>query len=169
MVLDIVLGVLFAAAALYGLFKGLVRIGIGVAGLAITLALALRFAGTLSESFAGVFASPQVARAAAFVAIVVVGLLLTALVAWLARKLVAGAQIGWLDRLAGGVVALAGAMLFAGAMLVALTLFVGAPAVERSYVAAVTMRVADAAALVLPSPMADTYHERRHAAQRNQR
>lgn len=160
---DIVLMVILVVALVYGLWRGFVRISIGIAGLAISLALALRLAGSGPSWFKGVFSSPQLARLAAFALVLVLGLILTALVSWGMRKLVAAAELSWVDRLLGGLVGFVGASLLISGGLIGMTVFFpGTPQlVARSAIAGYAIKVADLGALILPSSMADIYRERR--------
>lgn len=160
---DIVLAVILGVALVYGLWRGFVRISIGLAGLAISLALALRLAGSGPQWFKGVFASPQLARLAAFALILAAGLLVTALVARGVRKLVAAAELSWIDRLLGGAIGLLGGSLLISGALIGLTVFFpGTPEiVARSRIAGYAIRVADIGANILPASMADIYRQRR--------
>jgi membrane protein required for colicin V production len=164
--LDAVIAAILVMALAYGLWKGFVRMALGVAGVVVTVTLALRFSGQGSSWFRGVFASSRVAQAAAFALVFCLGMLATALVAWLAHRLVSAAQAGWLDRLAGGAVGLLGAAFLVAALFVMLSVFVPglAPASRGSALAPYLWRVADLTALVLPPPLAADYHALRGAA-----
>ncbi len=164
-VLDIVIAALFSAAVIYGLVRGFVRIAIGLSGLAVSLASALRLAERGPEWFGGVFADARFARLAAFVIVLVVGLVATALLAFVVRRLVRAAQVSWLDRLAGAGVGAVGALLAVSGMLVGLTTFLpaGAPLIRDSRLVPVVMGVADLAAAILPPRMAAEYERRRRA------
>lgn len=163
--LDILIAVFVSVAAVYGLLKGFVRIAVGIAGTALAVLFALRFAEYGPSWFANVFSSPQVARAVAFVAVLVAGLMLTGLVAWFARKLVSIAQLGWADRLVGAGIGLVGSSLITSALVVALTTFLpsGSALLANSRLLPVALSISDVAALVLPPKMAETYKQRRDA------
>ncbi|UCF68134.1 MAG: CvpA family protein [Acidobacteriota bacterium] len=163
--LDVVFGVILVLLTIGGLLRGFVRVAIGLAGLAVSLALALRLADQGPTWFANVMATPELARVAAFIAVFAVGLLATAVASWLAWKLVRAAQIGWVDRLIGGSVGLLGGALLCAGLLVALTTFLppASPVLRESRLMPVAILVTDLAATVLPPEMADTYRERREA------
>lgn len=164
-VLDLVIAVVLAVSCLYGLVRGFVRIAIGVAGLIVSLALALRFAARGTDWFGGAIGSPELARLAAFLAVLLAGLLATAAVAWVVWKLVRAANIDWVDRLAGAFVGLVGSAFLVCGLLVALTTFLpsGSPVLTRSTLVPFAIHVADMAAGVLPPEMERTYRERRRA------
>jgi membrane protein required for colicin V production len=165
--LDAVLAAILVMALGYGLWKGFVRMALGVAGAVVTTTLALRFAGQGPGWFRGVLASREVAQAAAFALVFALGMIATALVAWAAHRLVSAAQAGWLDRLAGGAVGFVGAAFLLAALFVTISVFVPglAPASRGSAIAPYLWRVADLTALVLPPSMAADYHALRGAAE----
>lgn len=164
-VIDILIAALFLICTVYGLVRGFVRIAIGLSGLALSLAFALRFADLGPRWFSGVFASEHFARLAAFVVVLAGGLIATAIVAWAAGRLVRAAEIGWVDRLVGGAMGAAGAMVAAAGLLVGLTLFLpaGSRVFEGSRTVPVVIGVADLAAAILPPALAQEYELRRRA------
>lgn len=164
-VLDVVLVTLVGVAFVYGLMRGFVRIAVGLAGVTLSLAFAFRLADRGPGWFADVFADPSHARLAAFVAVLVGGLLATALVAKVAAKLVQAAEVGWLDRLLGAGIAGVGACFVSCALLVGMTAFLppGSDVLRTSRVVPAVLVVVDAAASILPPDMARQYHERREA------
>ncbi len=163
--LDISFLVVLGAGTVYGLVKGFARIAIGTAGLAISVALALRLADRGPDWFSGVFASRQLAMLAAFVLVLVAGLVVTGLVAWLAGKLVRAAELTWADRLVGAAVGFLGGTFLLSALLVGITSLLppGSRLVTESRVVPVVLRVMDAAATILPPRMEKAWRERREA------
>jgi len=163
--LDIVIAALVAICSVFGLVRGFVRIAIGVAGLLVSLALSLRFAAKGTEWFGGVISSPELARLAAFVLLLLAGLVATGIVGWIVWRVVRAAHIDWIDRLAGGFVGFLGATFITCGLLVALTTFLpsGSPFLTSSRLVPIAIRIADIAATVLPPEMAETYRERRRA------
>ncbi len=162
-VLDIAIAIVLAGTALYGLLKGFVRIAVGVAGFGISLAFALRLCSEGPAWFSGVFASAEAAVIAAFVALLVLGLIGTAFAAFLAHRLVKSAQISWIDRLAGTALGVGGGSLLIAGLLVGLTTFLpaGSRVLEDSALVPYAIRISDVAAHVLPPDMAEVYRERR--------
>ena len=163
--LDLVIAASLAGAAVYGLLRGFVRIALGLAGLAVSLAAALRLADRGPQWFTGILADARFARMMAFVVILAAGLLATALVAWLARHLVRAAQLSWVDRLVGAGLGAVGALLAIAGLLVGLTTFLpaGSPLIRESRLVPVVMGVADLAAAILPPRMAAEYQRHRRA------
>ncbi len=161
--LDIIIAVALAGAAVFGLFRGFVRIVIGIAGLVASMILALRFYGLGPAWFHGIIASPEMAQAAAFIVIVVAGLIVSGLVGWLVRSLVQAANIGWVDRLIGMAAGVACAALMVSGSLVAVTTFLpaGTSFLTESRLVPVAITITDLVAEVLPAHMARTYRERR--------
>lgn len=164
-VIDIVIAIVFLGCILYGVIRGFVRIAIGIAGLAATLAIAFRLAERGPEWFGGVFSAPGAARFAAFLAVLAAGLLLTAIASWLARRVLEAASLDWIDRVAGATVGIVGALLLVCAMLVGLTVFLpaGSTLLTGSRLVPIVMGVTDATATILPPQMAEVYRERRDA------
>lgn len=163
--LDIVIVIVLLGSVAYGIWKGFVRIAVGVAGLLLSLAVSLRLAEQGPVWFPEVFKSDHLARAAAFLSVLLLGLLFTAMIAWLAFRLVQAAQIGWVDRLIGGSIGLAGGMLVVAAALVGMVSFLpaGSSVIKHSTSVHAVLTIVDAAANILPPKMAETYKERRRA------
>ncbi len=161
--LDIVLGVVLAISVLYGLWRGFVHIALGVAGFGLGLAAALRLADRGPEWFRGV--SAGAARAAAFLAIMVLALLATAIVTWLGGKLIRAAGIGWMDRLAGGVIGFGGGLLVVLGILLGLATFLpaGTPLLRDSRALPAALGAVDLAATILPPGLAESYQKQREA------
>ncbi len=162
-VLDILIALVFASCALYGVIRGFVRLAIGLAGLVASLALALRLAESGPRWFEGIFQAESASRFAAFLVVLVAGLIATALLSWLAFRLVRAAQVGWMDRLAGGLVGVGGALVVVCALLVGLTTFMppGSTLLSSSRLLPYVIGAADVAATILPPRMAEEYRVRR--------
>jgi membrane protein required for colicin V production len=161
--IDVTIVSVLVICAGFGLWKGFVRIAVGLGGLGVSLALALRLSGAGPRWLDGVFASEEISQAAAFVGILVAGLLATSLVAWLATRLVRSAEIGWLDRLLGGGVATVGAALLLCGLMVGVTAFVPAAGAwgAGSKLMPVVFAVSDQAARILPDDLEEVYRSRR--------
>jgi len=95
-----VLGVM-AASIVWGLWRGLVREVMSLAGWVIAFLAANLFAGPLGETLPQSIPRPELRVAAAFVAIFVATLVVTTLVAVLLSRIVKAAGLGGLDRLLG--------------------------------------------------------------------
>jgi membrane protein required for colicin V production len=163
--LDVIIAAVLAVTTVYGLFRGFVRIAIGLAGLAVSLAFAFQLAERGPAWFAGAIDAAQLARLTAFLLVLTAGLLLTAVAARLAARLVRAAQIDWLDRLIGGLVGFSGAFLVVCGLLVGLTTFLppGSGVLRNSRLVPAVLGVVDMAAAILPPDLADEYRLRREA------
>jgi uncharacterized membrane protein required for colicin V production len=117
---DILALLILLVCALYGLFKGIVRLILGFAGLVFGWILAVRWseplaarlgAGRLSD--AATAAGPDVTRLVAFAAIFIAVALTAGIAAWIIGKALGAVNLRWMDRLAG-----AGVGLILGVMLI---------------------------------------------------
>ncbi len=163
--IDIFILVVVGVSALYGLIRGFVHIALGIAGFGIGLAAALRLADRGPEWFGKAFSSPATARLAAFGVVMVGTLIVTALVIWIGGKLIRAAGIGWMDRVAGAVIGIAGGLLAViGIMLTATTFFPpGSSLLRESRLLPRVLGAVDLASLALPPGLAAAYQERRQA------
>jgi membrane protein required for colicin V production len=120
-----VLGV-FAVSLVLGAWRGLVREVVSILGWVIALLAANLLAGPLGPAMPQVLPSPELRVAAAYVAVFVVSLVLTALAGLVLSKVVKAVGLGGIDRVLGaGFGALRGLLiLLAAAVLAGLT---GAP------------------------------------------
>jgi membrane protein required for colicin V production len=166
-VIDVTIVSVLVFCACFGLWKGFVRIAVGLGGLGISLALALRLSGAGPRWLDGVFANDEISQAAAFVGVLVAGLLGTSVVAWLATRLVRSAEIGWLDRLLGGGVAALGAALLLCGLMVGVTAFVPSASAwgAGSRLLPAVLAVSDEAARILPDDLEEVYRSRRQLVQ----
>jgi membrane protein required for colicin V production len=164
-ILDIAILVLLAATTAFGVWKGFVRIAIGVAGLLISLALSLRLAEQGPVWFPQIFRHDHLARAAAFGLVLVLGLIATSLIGWLTFRLLQAAELGWLDRCVGGGVGLIGGVLTTAGLAVGLVSLLppGSGSIKHSRCVHAALKVVDAAAVILPPQMSAAYKERRRA------
>ncbi len=112
-VLDIVLLVLAATAFLFGLWKGLARIAVGIAALVVAFLLASQYQDRLGARLMGMGVHETPARMAAYLLIFLATMVAGSLVGWGLSKLLKLALLGWADRLAGAALGLAGAVLAA--------------------------------------------------------
>ena len=115
---DTVILVVIALLMLVGLLKGLTRLAIGIAALAAAFVLAARFHPPVAASIAAAAGLTEpVATAAAYAAIFLGTMLAGALVAFVVRRTLKLAMLGWVDRLAGAALGLIAALLAAGLVL----------------------------------------------------
>ena len=122
-----VLGVM-GVSILWGVWRGLVREVISLAGWVIAFLAASLFAGPLGEALPAPIPGPELRVLAAYVGIIVASLICTTLVALLLSRLAKAAGLGGLDRTLGALFGLARGVL----VLVAFALVAGLTALPRS-------------------------------------
>ena len=160
---DTVMLVVIALLMLAGLLKGFTRLAIGIAALAAAFVLAVRFHAPLAVSLsAATGLTEPLVTAAAYAAIFLGTMLVGALVAFVVRRTLKFAMLGWVDRLAGAATGLVAALLAAGLLLLpAASRF---PAGESLLRASVLAPYAAAAAALahrlVPEPLSAEYRER---------
>lgn len=109
--LDWGLIVLFAAGTLLGLFRGFMRILIGILSLIVAFFLASRWQDPLAQILVSRHVSEGPARVAAYLIVFVGTMIAGALVAWIVGRLLKIAMLSWADRLAGAALGLLAAVL----------------------------------------------------------
>jgi membrane protein required for colicin V production len=151
-----VLGVV-GLSVLWGVWRGLVRELISLAGWVIAFLAANLFAGPLAERLPQAIPSPELRLLAAFIGIFLVSLVLSTLLALLLSKLARAAGLGGLDRALGGLFGLARGVLvaIAFALVAGLTSLPQKPAWKESASGAWLSRVAAALRQALPPAFAD--------------
>jgi len=151
-----VLGVV-GLSVLWGVWRGLVRELISLAGWVIAFLAANLFAGPLAERLPQAIPSPELRLLAAFIGIFLVSLVISTLLALLLSKLARAAGLGGLDRALGGLFGLARGVLvvIAFALVAGLTSLPQKPAWKESASAAWLSRVAAALRQALPPAFAD--------------
>lgn len=101
--LDITILVIFAAGMIQGLVKGFVRQAFSLIGLILAIIVAFRYHDLLARYLSKWIQHPVALTVISFVIILVVVILLFKLIALAARAAIAAVQVGWIDRLVGGV------------------------------------------------------------------
>ena len=114
--LDIVLLVLLAVAAFFGLRMGLIKAALSLAGLIIGVILAGRYYGSLAQHLSFI-PGDGVAEVVAFI-IILLGVVIVAMVLALLLKWATSAvMLGWVDRLGGAIFGLLWGAILYGALL----------------------------------------------------
>lgn len=145
-----------------GVYKGLVRILVGIAALVAAFALAAVYHRPLAATLGWLGRDDGPRLLASYVLIFVGVLLLGGLTAFLLRNVVKIAMLGWADRLAGGVLGLASALLFAALVILPLVAYAprGGHLLDRSRLAPYVALVADLARPLAPQELSRRYDER---------
>ncbi len=97
----IVLGVV-GISTLLGLWKGLVRQVVGLAGLVGGYVMAVKFYGPFAAKFLTGF-RPATASVISFLAIFVACIIAASIIGWIAEKLMGTTGLGFLNRVGGGI------------------------------------------------------------------
>ena len=144
-------------SVVWGVWRGLVRELISLAGWVIAFLAANLFAGPLAERLPQATGSAELRLIAAFVGIFIVSLVLTTLLALLLSKLAKAAGLGGLDRVLGGLFGLARGVLvvIAFALVAGLTSLPQKPAWKQSASGALLARTALALKQALPPAFAE--------------
>jgi membrane protein required for colicin V production len=122
--LDIIIIVTIVIAGVIGLWVGLIRAVLSLAGLVVGVILAGRYYLPLSEKLSFI---PQaaVAKVVAFTIILLGVMAITFVLAWLLNKVASVAMLGWVNRLGGAVFGLILGIVIWGAILAAWVRFFG--------------------------------------------
>jgi membrane protein required for colicin V production len=156
-----VLGVLGISVA-WGIWRGLVREVISLAGWVIAFLAANFFAGPLADTLPQSISRGEVRLAVAFVAVFLLTLTVTTLAGLLLSKAIKAIGLGGLDRTLGGIFGVARGLLIvvAFALLAGLTSVPGSPIWKESASGPILARVALSLRAWLPPALADRlrYH-----------
>jgi membrane protein required for colicin V production len=114
--LDIVILIVLLISIVMGIRAGVIKVLFTLAGGIIGVVLAGRYSDSLGSKLTFI-SSSSTANIAAFVIILVVVMLIAAILAFVLKKIAAAILLGWVDKLAGGVLGLVLGALFMGAIL----------------------------------------------------
>ena len=158
---DLVLLVLAGILVVFGMFKGLIRILIGIAALVAAFALAASFHQPLADKLAEMSIPFVGQRLVAYLLIFVGVMLAGGLLARVLRKMVKIAMLGWADRLGGAALGLVAAMLIAALLLLPAVAYSPKTRVwmQGSILAPYVTVVADAANYMVPGELRTRYRE----------
>jgi membrane protein required for colicin V production len=160
--LDLVLGVILITSLISGIRKGMIRMGIGLAALALAMVLAFWSYRSAGELFSDWTSSPPVANLIGFCAVFfgviaagsILSMVLTRVFKWMG--------LSWLDRLLGGAFGLArGAVMATIVLMVFTALAPGNPpkAVGESVVAPYLMGFAEVLSSLAPDDLRKRFDE----------
>ncbi len=147
---------------LIGMIKGLVRILIGLAALVAAFAAAARYHGPLAGRLDTFEISPEALSLIAFLLIFLGVMLAGGLIAWLMRRLIKAAMLGWADRLGGAALGLAMATLMAALVILPIVAYSpwGERLLVKSVLAPYVTVVADVANRMVPEDLSVRYEQR---------
>ena len=156
---DIALLVLLGVLVVVGLVKGLVRILVGLLAVVAAFFVASHGHRPLAERVGNVDLAPDILQLIAYLALFVAVLLAGGVLAWLLRKLLRAAMLGWADRLAGAALGLAVALLVTSLVVLPAVAYApdGADWLAGSRLAPYVAVVSDLAVEAVPDEFADAY------------
>jgi membrane protein required for colicin V production len=159
---DIVLLVLACGLVVIGMFKGLVRILIGLAALVFAFALAARYHRPLAERLGALDFGDDPTMLLSYVLIFIGVMLAGGLIAYLLRKLIKAAMLSWADRLAGAALGLVVAMLTAALLILPVVAYSpwGGSVLRGSVLAPYVTVVADLANRLAPADLSERYNDK---------
>ena len=99
---DIIVLAVVGVLTLLGLWKGLVRQIVGLAGVAAGYVIAIKFYGPLAAKFLTGF-RPATGHVISFLAIFIACIIAASIIGWVAEKLISTAGLGILNRIGGGI------------------------------------------------------------------
>ena len=156
---DIGLLILLGFLVLVGLAKGLARLLVGMGALVAAFWLAAYFHQSLALDLNWTSIPGQALKLISYLLIFLGTMLAGGLLAYLLRKLLKAAMLGWADRLAGGAAGLAAAMLIAALLLLPLVAYspIGKSLLRDSVLAPYVVIVADMANRLAPVELSESY------------
>ena len=153
--------VLAAGLGLVGAFRGLIRMGLGIAGLVVGIFLAMRWEERVTPMVRRVVDSELWAPMIAFIGIVVIVVLAAVAASMLLQRILRLAHLAWVDRLLGASVGLLGAVFLSAAL--SIFLAAGLPADSRlladSALAPITLRLSRAIVRLAPPSLRDRFDQ----------
>jgi membrane protein required for colicin V production len=150
---DIVIGIILVIGIGSGVARGFVRGLLGLVGLVLGITLAIAYYDWLASSALSFLPGEHVPEVLSFILIFVVVVLVIGAIAGIVSRALRLASLGWIDRLAGAILGLVTASIFASALL--FLAVVGGMGQERvlgeSKLAPKVVGVTDGVVLLLPA------------------
>jgi membrane protein required for colicin V production len=157
---DILVVVIAGIGLVIGLVKGLVRILVGIAALGVAFVVASRFHEALAEQLGVSPGTLALRKLVAYLVLLVAVMLAGAVVAFIVRRIVKAAMLGWADRLGGAALGIvAAALLAAFVLLPAVAYLPDTRLVSSSALAPYVSVVSDLVSAAAPAGLASRYSE----------
>ena len=160
---DILLLALIVVLSLIGLLKGLTRLLIGVGALVTAFIIAAQFHQQVASAVARIVEMPEpITSLISYLSLFIGTMLAGACLAYLLRRLLKVAMLGWADRLAGGAIGLITALLAAGLIILPGLAYApsGDAILRHSVFAPYVTLVADFATQLVPDDLAVRYRDK---------
>ncbi len=158
---DLIIVIILVVGFVSGLARGLVRTLFGLAALVLGIVAAAGSFVRVASSIFGFVPEERVAEIIAFILVFLVVFFVVALIGRLVAKALKLAALGWVDRLAGGVLGIVLASILTGALLL-LTVMGGfhkSPTLALSTLAPKVLSVTDAIVPLIPENVREGFHE----------
>jgi len=158
---DLVILVLLLIGVVSGLARGFVRCLLGLAGLALAIVLAAAHHARIAEMFLGFVPGDRGPGIVAFVLIFVVVVIVVGLIAAALSRALKLVSLGWLDRLAGGILGFLMAAMVVGLLLLLAVMagFDDSDAIVESTLAPRVFRVTDAIVSMIPGDARESFED----------
>jgi len=158
---DLVILVILAIGFVSGLARGLVRTLFGLAALVLGIVAAAGSFGYVGASIFGFLPDERVGEIIAFILVFLIVFFIIAFIGRLVAKALKLAALGWVDRLAGGILGILIASIVAGTLLLLAVLggFHKSPALAHSAMAPRVLSVTDAIVTLVPQNVRDGFEE----------
>ncbi len=156
---DVALLVLLGVLVVVGMIKGMVRILIGLAALVTAFLVASRYHEPLATRLPDLTLEPETLRLVSYVLLFVCVMLAGSVVAWIVRKIVKAAMLGWADRLAGAALGAVLGVVLAALLVLPVAAYApgGMRLLDRSALAPYVAAVSDLAIRAAPADLAERY------------
>lgn len=135
---DIILLVFLVIQTLVGLWQGLVKSLLNLAGIVIGVVLASNFYKPLADAM-GFISNREIANIVAFVIILVVVIIIALILARIIKALLKMVMLGWVNHLGGAVFGFLMGAVIAGAMLATWVKFFGSDILAGSLIAGILL------------------------------
>jgi len=158
---DLIILIILAIGFISGLARGIIRTLFGLAALVLGVVTAAGSFGHVASTVFGFVSDERVAEILAFILVFLIVFTVIALIGRLIAKVIKVAALGWVDRLAGGVVGILLASIVTGTLLLLMVLggFHKTPALARSTLAPSVLGVTDAIVTLVPASVRAGFEE----------
>lgn len=156
--LDIAILAMLGIFTLLGVYWGLIRQVLALAGLVVGIIVAGRYSANVADWLSSFIADPVVANAIGFIGLLLLVSSIASLIASLLHTFVGLLFFSWLDHLLGGILGLVQALISAAAILIGMITFplpLWASAVDSSIFAGAILRIGTLLTPLLPQIFRD--------------
>ena len=158
---DLVILIVLLVGIVGGIARGFVRCLLGLVGLALAILLAATYHGQVAASFLGFIPGDRAPAIVAFILIFIVVVIVVGLIAAAVARALRLVSLGWLDRLAGGLLGFVMSAIVAGLLLLLAVMagFGENKAIIDSSLAPQVLRVTDGIVSLVPSEARELFED----------